>query len=251
MIIEGIWRAKWELLFFQMLGVDNAQPLINKGGPVGYISVLLICSLILYWIIKNHTELFIHVIAPVVIVAGLGRIINVHGNLSQWVQFDGWVNVGLIRGMVDMAVGAWFALTIVPRLDKLSVFFRRILVIGLPIIFISFLVLGRSIITYSDLAIYIFVFGFWISLTFLEKVEFGKFEGIVQSFGRISYVIFLFHFGIAQLMGVVMAKVNMKIGLCIFVLINILWGTGVFLIEEYVFKKKLQKKRIEDGKSPV
>lgn len=95
-IMSLLWRAKWEIVFLQLSGFDGAAPVIN--GVTAYIPALLFSCLVLTYLLRYHNRLTINVIAPICPILIYSHILIKYGNLSQWVEYENWTTVGLLRG---------------------------------------------------------------------------------------------------------------------------------------------------------
>ena len=184
-----------------MMGYDNLATFYNAGGAPAYISSLLICSLLLHYIIKHHRKAYVNVIGPMMIVWGISRLINYYGNLSQWMAIDSiGINVGIIRGMADMSVGAVGGLLVKSveeaQLKEMSQK-KRVSILGFSLMLLATIVLivFRNEIDFGDLIFFIFIFVFAIIFMHMGNVEISRYIHKVLIFlGKLSYPIFLFHY---------------------------------------------------------
>lgn len=102
-IITTLFAAKWEIFFLQLSGFNLNVPSIN--GVTGYIPALLASSLFIYYTCKKHYDLFVNIIIPMFPIFIYSHIINAYGNLSQWLAYENWYTIGILRGMAGMLVG--------------------------------------------------------------------------------------------------------------------------------------------------
>lgn len=116
-MISKFWSAKWEML---LCYIFNAPAAYNGGGAPAYIPALLICSLLIYFLIKKDKDLFVHIIAPVSIMVGLGYILSTYGHLSVWTTWGLLLPLGVVRGFAEMSFGALCYIVILPEVEKLS-----------------------------------------------------------------------------------------------------------------------------------
>lgn len=103
-ILITLFAAKWEIFFLQLSGFDPGAPVIN--GVTAYIPALLFASLVIYYMIKKHFMLFINIIIPILPIFIYAHIINLYGNLSQWMAFENWYTIGMFRGLAGTLIGA-------------------------------------------------------------------------------------------------------------------------------------------------
>ena len=166
----------------------------NNGGASAYVPALLLASLILYEFIKSHRSLFLSVIGPLLIICGYSRIIFTTGNLSVWLQFDGIITQGVIRALAGMSVGILFSELVQPMLARRKK--RTLLIYVILCTFgIPALILYRNYIGYSDLIFFVFLFALLVTCTSLLSLP-TFLNPIGCYLGKMSYPIFLFHYGI-------------------------------------------------------
>lgn len=222
--LAGLWTAKWEILLCYNYGFNNNYTAYNVGGAPSYISVLILCTIIIHFLLKNHKEFFVCLFAPLVIVVSYGKIININGNLSGWVTYDGFLPIGIYRGMADMCVGALFALLIKDRLEKSDIHLRRIILV-ICLIFVAALYLSNSL-AHSDLVIYVIVFGLLVSV--LDTMNISK--GVNQvglHLGQISTPIFFFHSGVIEIMKNNNPNIGYWLGMLILLIVLVVFSSAI------------------------
>ena len=101
-LAENIFQYKWEIVLLQMSELGE-KTYINF--PTWYISVMLICNYFIYALIKKNKSNFINIIAPLIIIVGGGYLANKWSNISMWHDYNGLLNYGWIRGMIDGCIG--------------------------------------------------------------------------------------------------------------------------------------------------
>lgn len=231
--ISHLWKAKWEILLCSQFGFDGNITIYNAGGAAGQLSVLFICSLIIYELLEKHKSTYINIIAPVMIIVGIGRIINNYGNLSQWMQYDGFFTAGIIRGFADMSVGVLAATVIFPVIGKSEK--RWIVSAGIlvPSVFIVLLVLAREQISFNDLIFYIFLFAWLVASIHASSIRMPDKINLIGIYGgKMSYPIFLFHYGVLMIMKKYIPNMDYSGALCIFLSVILLLAAGIVLIEK-------------------
>ena len=230
---EALWGAKWEVLLGVMYGFGSS--VYNKGGAPEQISALLFCSLIIHYLITRHRDAFVHIIAPLAVVIGFGRIINTYGNMSQWMAFDGYINVGLLRGFADMCTGALCAAVLLPLLRKVKEKWLVIIGVVIPCAFIVFLIVGTNYIDSYDLVLYIFLFGLLLTALYAwQRPVPEQIDGILRYLGRLSYPLFLFHYGMLILLRTYFPNMRYRYGAVIFLLMTLLAAVvALFLKKEW------------------
>lgn len=232
-ILKGIWLAKWELLLSSILGFDNSAPIYNRGGAVAYIGAMLIGSMTLYYFIDKHKYFFYQFLGLAMIILFYGRIINVAGNLSQWATYDSVINLGILRGIAGMSVGAltWHFINPVMAKSKKARIFSNIVFW----VFIAILINPNTqIINQNDMIFCVFVFAVQISTLYNMKSDFlpKTLKRIFLRLGKMSYPIFLFHYGVLILLKHYWKKMNYGVAV-VFVLFMLIFGYGISKIMEY------------------
>lgn len=201
--LKLLWEAKWEALLCTMTGYDNLATIYNAGGAPAYISSLLICSLLLHYMIKHHSRAYVNVIGPIGIIWGISRIINYYGNLSQWMAIDSiGINIGIIRGIADMSVGAVSGLLVKSAMENSSkdMPFKKkktasIIGFSLLVLVTIALVILRNQIVFKDLIFFIFIFALAVTFIHIGHIEIdGYINRALLFLGKLSYPIFLFHY---------------------------------------------------------
>ncbi len=203
-IIVTLFAAKWEIFFLQLSGFDMNAPIIN--GVTAYIPALLFSSLIIYYLIKKHYMLFVNIVIPVIPIFIYAHIINTYGNLSQWTAFENWYTIGVFRGLAGTLIGAG-GYIYGERMHSKNVcrevqceFSHYVLGI-ISVLAILGLVFVRNHLSFVDMIIYPYIFGIVLYIIFFrEKREVPAIiESVFLKCGKISYMIFLIHYGLCYL----------------------------------------------------
>lgn len=105
---ELLLDSYWELLGLQGIGLNRGWNYLN---PVGwYISVLFIAGFILWYFLKKHREVFLHLIAPVFVMIAFSNLYRISGTKNAAVDIEGfYVNYALMKGMANMCLGVFAA----------------------------------------------------------------------------------------------------------------------------------------------
>ena len=170
------------------------------NGVTAYVPALLISGLVLTYLLKYHYRLTINVIAPIGPILIYSHILIKYGNLSQWMAYENWVTVGVFRGIAGTLLGVMaFELGGKCHLNaKLLRIFRAVC-----ICLILALIVFRDSITYQDEAIYPFVFALLLWGIYYDEANYKipqLLERLILYLGRISYNIFLLHYGVCHLL---------------------------------------------------
>lgn len=232
-----LWNAKWEILLCNLF-IISSTTIYNSGGAATFIPALLFTTLIMHYIYNNYRKIAVNIIIPIIIVCGIGRIFFVASNMSQWLKFDNIVTLGIIRAIVDISIGILFADKVYPYLKSKSRTFNYILLI-ISLIFIPLLVFFRQYISYSDLVLWIFIFGLFITEAFiLYKGKHKKINNVLVSLGSLSFPIFMFHYGLIELLIYLDLDLKTKYIISIFIISIILVAIFVLMINSIFAKLK-------------
>lgn len=199
-VIINLFKAKWEILMLQLGGFD--KDIIGINNVTAYISGLIIATLILHYLIQNHLKLFSNVIAPLIVIGIYSHIIQVYGNLSQWLAYDNWFCIGVLRAIAGMSVGALAFIC----LNKVFACMQRkflFVINSICIVLCMSLVIFKNQISFADLLIFVPIFAIIISITYINVTmnkEKSKKDKIYNYLGKLSYPVFLVHYGICELL---------------------------------------------------
>lgn len=197
-ILLLLWNSKWELLFLNLAGFDSTAPIIN--GVVGYIPALLCASLLIHYLLTKHHRLTVNIIAPILPIFIYSHIVFKYGNLSQWLEYENWYTVGILRGIAGCLVGV-AAFEIFSKLKKKNIY---IYFGAATIPFIMGLVIFSNEISYNDEILYPFIFSILIaSIYFTPQINInGWTKNKILYLGKISYNLYVAHYGICYLLKV-------------------------------------------------
>lgn len=159
-LLNNLWLAKWEVLLCYVFGFDYTIA-YNGGGAPAYIPVLIICSVVIYYLIQKHRDAFVNIIAPVSVLVGLGYIINMHGHLSVWQQKGLFMSLGLLRGFAEMSFGAFCWLILLPCVKQFLGYLKGVLIL-ICLVACTLLCTCRMYISGTDLLLYVFIYGMMI-----------------------------------------------------------------------------------------
>ena len=237
-ILELIWKSKWEIFYLQLSGFDLNAPVIN--GVTAYIPALLFSDLILYYLLSKHYKLVINVLIPIAPICIYSHIINTYGNLSQWMPYENWYTIGILRGLAGMLVGIGgyiYGKEFILNMRKNI----RYVLISFCILGIITLVVLHERVSYQDEVLYPYTFAILIACCyFRNKRNMGLmiFENICIKFGGISYNIFLIHYGICYLFLIYLPKKEYFKIAPVYLIIVILMG---LLMEIVLNRGKMRK----------
>ena len=226
--IINLWNAKWEILLLYNWGFNNNAIAYNVGGAPAFISVLILCTVVIHFFLSKHKDFFVCVFAPLVIAFSYGKLINEAGNLSQWLAYDGILPMGIYRGMADMCVGALFAILLEKWMTNRSNFLKFLIFIICCMFVIALGVFSG--ISHSDLVIYVFVFAFLVCT--LDTMSTNKIINSLGLFlGKISIPIFMFHSGIIELASKHVPNMEYKYGMLITVSVICVFSSAIYVFE--------------------
>ncbi|WP_312650398.1 acyltransferase family protein [Aminipila sp.] len=246
-IVALLWRTKWELIYLQLSGIDISAPQMN--GVTGYIPVLLISGLCCHYLLRKYKHFTINVLCIIGPILIYSHIINVYGNLSQWGAYENWYCIGVLRGIAGLLVGIgayYFGKYIFIEHKKDNHKSIRTIGVVLCIIFILLLVIISDKISYNDEVLYPYIFAILITCIYHRSVAITcKIEKVILLSGRISYNIFVFHYGICYLFKYFTPDKPYRSIAVIFLIITLIFS----ILIEYIFIlcKKLFKTRLEES----
>lgn len=197
---EALFRGKWEILLMQISGFENTLTAYN--GVTVYLSAQVIATLALYYVLTNHRRLFVNLLGPFAILAIYAHILQTYGNLSVWKEFETWLNAGVLRGFAGMSVGALAYLVLVDQLKRLPRGWR-IAVNACCSLACAGLVLARDSLSLSDLLIFLPIFAVLVASAYglwQNVAKNGWWRKVCIGMGRLSYPVFLMHYGVILLM---------------------------------------------------
>lgn len=131
----------FELFALQGIGLNMGWTWMNNS--MWFISVMLLSGFIIYELLKRKHEIFVNLLAPIIIVVCISIIYRNVGSLSASTQTDGlWINYSFARGLMEMCLGIYaYKLTEVIKergknllLYKLASLFLAIIVLVLSTI---------------------------------------------------------------------------------------------------------------------
>lgn len=91
----------WDTFMFRMTGIKGNV----VAGPAWYLSAMLISMMVLYPMLRKYKENFIYLVAPLIVLIGLGWLSHTYSNLRDPELWTGLVYKGLIRGFVELTLG--------------------------------------------------------------------------------------------------------------------------------------------------
>ena len=99
----------WEFFLLKATGLGNN---ISINGVVWYLSALIICSYLIYWVLcfernrrKNDGQTYATVIAPILFFVVMGYLWSTRDHLNYWTQSAPILTGGFLRGISEMGLG--------------------------------------------------------------------------------------------------------------------------------------------------
>lgn len=197
-ILNVLWKSKWEMVYFQLSGFELAAPVIN--GVTAYIPALLGASLVVHYCLQNHYKITINILAPMLPVFIYSHIINTYGNLSQWMPYENWYTVGLLRALAGMLLGV-LAYEVGYKTKNVWVDIKLLIALAC-ILAIACLVIFCQHIDFYDEICYPYIFAVLVATIYFspsKKIP-QKVESFLLYLGKISYCIYLLHYGVCHLL---------------------------------------------------
>lgn len=233
-VLWVLWQSKWEIIYFQLSGFDPTAPTIN--GVTAYIPALLFGTLIIHYMYTKHYRLTVNVLATVLPVFIYSHIVVTYGNLSQWMVYENWYTVGIIRGIAGISIGV-FAFEVGHYLKNRRGY-QKLYFIGevIGIAAIISLVIFREMISFYDEIMYPYVFAILIMSVYFKKPVFANnmICRMCVFAGKISYNVYLIHYAVCYLMKLYLSNYSYKAIAPFYIFIVIAYG----IILNFILKKK-------------
>lgn len=91
----------WDILLLIMTGLKG----LSVNGPIWYISSMLLSMMILYPLIRRYKYNFLYIVAPLIILLGLGYLNRNFNNLRTPTMWIGFTYKGNIRAFIELLLG--------------------------------------------------------------------------------------------------------------------------------------------------
>ena len=199
-----------------LCGIDSSGS-YPYNFPVWYISVLIIVSIVMFYLARTHKSLFYDVIAPISVILIYVYLWRNRTNFNTG-QYIGILDDYLIRGWADMALGCvvYTLVEITTRWSKTKLYYWTCHIIEY-ICFISVIILSavRGNSKYDCYYALILGLGIWCSFQYQGMCE-------VKSMKRISsltYAIYLNHIFVINVIYTLFPEHNKKILVPIFAIL--------------------------------
>gem|GEM_PF-5266948 len=195
--LKLLWHSKWEIAYLQLSGIEQTAPTIN--GVTSYIPALLAASLILHYLLCNHRKFTTNIVSVLAPIAIYSHIMNTYGNLSQWIPYENWYTIGILRAIAGMSLGIFAYSTINCKTGGGK---ESIILTIISLILMVGLVVCRNDISYYDEVMYPYVFAVCIGSIYVRTPKYSivSLENIIIYLGKISLNIYVIHYGICYLM---------------------------------------------------
>lgn len=191
-IIFSFFYAIPELLFLDMTG--TATQVFN--GNTWYISAMLLSILILYPLIRKNKDFFIKYIAPMITIFGLGYMVYNYHTLLVIKEWNGFIYLGLIRGIVDISIGCIvFELSQLLKKNSLTKTGKTLITILEFILYISIIIMlfSYSFIYTCFVLLFILIIPMCITLSDISYSKDIFNHKIFNWMGKYSYSLYLGH----------------------------------------------------------
>lgn len=160
----------------------------------------------------------------------------VYGNLSQWTGYENYYSVGIIRGLAGVTLGAECYVLFSEWIKKWRNITKLVLVM-FAVLAIGALVFARNYISFSDEVIYPYVFAMLLVIVYEREKKNKYLEKIFCYLGKISYGIFLVHYGVCKLLTYYWPGYGYIEMMLICVCISVLLGTLLTNVSQLIMKK--------------
>lgn len=235
-ILKTIYNCKYEIMLLQMSGVK----FIRLNTPTWYLSVLIIVGYFIYYLLCRDKDLFLGLIAPLIIFLGIAYFTQINKSIGANVsKYNGLIIIGWLRGFISLSLGVY--VSILYQKMKSVNFSFKIKVIGT---LVEILCLLYSITMlwyrYSREDIFsLFVFSVLILIVVLDLSFLGNIyrNSIFEKIGSYTLIIFLNHRVLSQILSVAMKGKNYYIIYLTFIILNVLLAIALSKIERVIRKK--------------
>lgn len=99
--IHNLMLGVWDLLLLRASGIGT----FGLVGGTWYLSAMYLAMLILYPMLRVWKERFVHIIAPLIGIFGLGYLSRTYGHLNQYVNNWDLLYSGMIRALAEISLG--------------------------------------------------------------------------------------------------------------------------------------------------
>lgn len=184
----------WDLFLLKMTGLNG----LELNGPVWYISSMLLCMLILYPLIRKYRYNYIYIIAPLIVLLGLGYINKNYGSMRGPLLWIGFTYKGNLRAFVELTLGTIiYAICEKIKTINFTLFGKIMLTLIEIACFVTPFIISQFILSagkYDMITIMIISIG--IILAFSEQtIEFNLFNNKISYWlEKLSFTLFIFHF---------------------------------------------------------
>ena len=94
----------WDILFLRLTGLQG-NTIDMAVGASWYLSGMILAMWIIYPLLRKYTDMFLHVLAPLVSVFLMGWFSNVYGSIKFQLDFNNGICLGLLRAIAELCVG--------------------------------------------------------------------------------------------------------------------------------------------------
>lgn len=188
-IIQKLYDSFFEIILMQAIGLNREWDYINP--PTWYISVIIICGYVMFYMLTKHRDALVKIIAPICLVIGFSYIYRNIGSMDAVKDtFGVYGNTPLIRGFLDMCLGM-YAVKVTEFLQS-KVEKTWILKLVANVLLIITLLSGAfSEQTSNDFA-FIGILFVIIAIGFIPRKRFAI-DGFIEKFSSITLNIYLIH----------------------------------------------------------
>ena len=229
--------ASVDFLSVQMFGFRG----IVVSGVSWYLSVLFLCSFVLFPVLVKHRDVFVKYLAPVIVLFLYGYIAKIDGSLHVNGQWYGFVYSGMIRGIAAISLGT-ITYEVRRKIDSMEVGkLGKVGICASPIVIIVLaFVYARSSCEYDTYGfMFIPLMALLVATSFSKNnVLASSLGGRVSSFlGKFSLSIYLCHYYIASLLPALI-DINGRMTILIYLGIVFVTATFNYIIGNLIINRK-------------
>ncbi|NFG28049.1 acyltransferase [Clostridium botulinum] len=246
-LIKNLWDERYELTMTHYLGIDVAM----TQRSIWYISVLIVLSYFIYYLIARNRETFIYFIAPISIILIYVYIAKIYGMLGVQTEYMGIIGGGLLRGFAGMSLGCiCYKFTVYIRDKKLTKLGYIILNCFEVVNIISVFYILKNGFSLNDFTIPFSFFAI-ISISFINKSYITRIiDNKISGFlGSLNYGMYLNHLFICMLFVKYIPNLKYTKVLPLFFMVLILYT----VLTKYIIKiiKKMCNSKIKIFKNEM
>lgn len=233
-IVYTVMAPLCDALMLHSIGVFNGVAGWNNN-PTWYLSVLVFGGSLVYGCIYCMKKIALGVILPLFCIAAYTKIFNTYYQLEVW-DNDGWMYMGMIRGIADISLGALVGAAFHYCREDIEYIVKRwwvalFALVGTLLVFVVWMPLDQ----YS-----LVLFPLLILCSFSQNNVVNKlFKANIWSYlGALSWYMFLTHYIVLECMDFFIPEISpLLLRQVVYLLIVLLCSVGLELVGRKLLKR--------------